>query len=317
MAQMKQEMRECSFKPKINKKESSQDRRGGETLRSDQSESCCLRLFNLAKRKAKKVDKPTNDYEYERNENQCTFNPNLVKPDVDIKPVNVSKATINKAIERIRKGREERLRVKAATSTNKDDWNVKIVPRKPIGDISFKQSEINTNENIEVKPIVTPLSSNVSPYSLSARDEIIKSLGQQSSKSIEDINNKKEILSSVRIPETNKIETNLEAKQSLKPLSDFQSIEQSQQNSQAQIEEDPLLFIDVNLGDYQKRIVVYKGDNANNLAEEFAKENSKYLIIIGLDNTAKEKLEALIEAQMEQLLEKIEEEVQSDDEAEE
>jgi hypothetical protein len=45
-----------------------------------------------------------------------------------------------------------------------------------------------------------------------------------------------------------------------------------------------MLFVDVNLGNSgNKRIVVYEGDTAEALAENFAKEN-------GLDDNMKEKL---------------------------
>ena len=52
----------------------------------------------------------------------------------------------------------------------------------------------------------------------------------------------------------------------------------------ANVNLEPMLFVDVNLGNSgNKRIVVYEGDTAEGLAENFANEN-------GLDGNMKEKL---------------------------
>jgi hypothetical protein len=53
-------------------------------------------------------------------------------------------------------------------------------------------------------------------------------------------------------------------------------------------EEAPLLFVDVNLGpSEQKRIVVFEGDDARSLAEQFCGEND-------LDDDTCDKLEHLL-----------------------
>lgn len=64
----------------------------------------------------------------------------------------------------------------------------------------------------------------------------------------------------------------------------------------------PLLYVDVNLGPGKsERIVVYDGDTANALAEQFSQTH-------GLDNNMKGKLVQLLDSQIAGLLEKIDEE---------
>lgn len=82
-----------------------------------------------------------------------------------------------------------------------------------------------------------------------------------------------------------------------------------QQDDNQQLMEDdgdeelnPLLFVDVNLGPGRaERIVVYEGDTAEQLAEEFTAKH-------GLDDNLKEKLVKLLENQIATLLVKIDEE---------
>ena len=63
-----------------------------------------------------------------------------------------------------------------------------------------------------------------------------------------------------------------------------------------------LLYVDVNLGpNKSERIIVYEGDTAGELAQQFAEKH-------GLDEGMKEKLTHLLDNQIGGLLEKIEEE---------
>lgn len=63
--------------------------------------------------------------------------------------------------------------------------------------------------------------------------------------------------------------------------------------------------MDVNLGPGEtKRIIVYEHDTSEELAESFAKEH-------GLDSQLKEKLKELLDAQIDGLLTRIDEEVVS------
>jgi len=73
-------------------------------------------------------------------------------------------------------------------------------------------------------------------------------------------------------------------------------------------EEQPLLFVDVNLGpNDQRRIVVFEGDEPRHLAEQFCIEND-------LDSETLDKLEQLLEQQIAAVLTKIDENEASDDE---
>jgi hypothetical protein len=72
-------------------------------------------------------------------------------------------------------------------------------------------------------------------------------------------------------------------------------------------ERNPLLFVDVNLGPGRsERIVVYEGDTAEQLADDFTKKH-------GLDENLKEKLVKLLENQIAGLLARIDEELTSND----
>lgn len=84
--------------------------------------------------------------------------------------------------------------------------------------------------------------------------------------------------------------------------------EQEEQRSQDEEGEgNPLLFVDVNLGPGRsERIVVYEGDTAEQLADEFTKKH-------GLDGNLKEKLVDLLEKQIAGLLGIIDEEHTSND----
>ena len=69
--------------------------------------------------------------------------------------------------------------------------------------------------------------------------------------------------------------------------------------------ENPILQIDVNLKHgIKKKVYVYEGDTAENLAIEFSEEN-------GLDDKMRKKLQILIQQEIDKLLTKIEEESQS------
>jgi hypothetical protein len=64
---------------------------------------------------------------------------------------------------------------------------------------------------------------------------------------------------------------------------------------------DPLLYVDVNLGTGTQRIVIFEGDTAEGLAQKFATEHK-------LDEVMKGKLAAMLQQQIDGVLEKIDEE---------
>ena len=85
---------------------------------------------------------------------------------------------------------------------------------------------------------------------------------------------------------------------------------QEQEESEEDDGQQPLLFVDINLGgEEQERIVVYEGDTAQNLALIFCQEHN-------LDEETQVKLEELLEQQMAGVLPKIDENSDYDDEQE-
>ena len=87
----------------------------------------------------------------------------------------------------------------------------------------------------------------------------------------------------------------------LSPLEDNQV-----EGEESEEEDNPLLFVDVNLGpDKAERIVVYDGDTAESLADAFTEKH-------GLSEMMRGKLVALLETEIAGLLSKIEEETGSD-----
>jgi len=87
--------------------------------------------------------------------------------------------------------------------------------------------------------------------------------------------------------------------------------EEPQQHYSQQTAQQPLLFVDINLGgDEQERIVVYEGDTAVQLAHNFCQEHN-------LDEETQEKLQELLEQQMAGVLPKVDEEEYNSEEEEE
>lgn len=67
-------------------------------------------------------------------------------------------------------------------------------------------------------------------------------------------------------------------------------------------ENEPMLYVDVNLGNSgTQRIVVFEGDTAEGLAEKFSQEHD-------IDETMKNKLILMLQQQIAGVLEKIDEE---------
>lgn len=67
--------------------------------------------------------------------------------------------------------------------------------------------------------------------------------------------------------------------------------------------ETPVLFIDVNIGNNKKpRIVLYNGDNPEDVATQFAKEHGKNIVpfqsFLGLDDIMKDKLVKILNYQL-------------------
>lgn len=250
------ELAECSFKPKIIEYKLKET-----TQQPIKDKDHCISLYKLAKKK--KSDKTTIDYEFEKAGNQCTFSPNIQKEEVDHTPVSVDKAMVDRAIERMKKGREERERINNAVFNKKYDSGQSS--KKVSVETSPKLSTQKGKRQFTNSPVASK-----------------RTIGQYNKEKPE--TQKKEV---ERLPDA-LLESQVE---SSGPFSESQAVEESdvktteeqkvteeQENqgddSVKDLEGEPLLFIDVNLGNVQKRIVVYKGDQPKILAENFARENS-------------------------------------------
>jgi len=95
------------------------------------------------------------------------------------------------------------------------------------------------------------------------------------------------------------------------PTAEADQNEESKTKDSAEVE--PKLFVDVNVANFGlQRIVVYEGDTVESLVEDFVKR-------CPIDEFMKEKLKALLQQQMDGVLERIEEDedIEQDDEEDE
>ena len=250
----------------------------------------CKLLYELSKKIAKKDDKSTDLYKFEKDPKEYTFNPNLSKDGVNDKKPTGSIETMDKAVERMKKAREEKDRVKRALGRGSDDPGMRFNLQKDRFVGSFQQftngkeqsmkqsssrSKVIAPEAIDrpVRSTNTPFSTEISPQPNRVPEEDVS---QRASAAAPPANAAPVDNKPVEVPAEQPQPQN-ELIGSIQALSDAQSVDQSQHNSNPPTShpetKEALLFIDVNLGNKQKRIVVYKGDTATELAEAFAKEN--------------------------------------------
>lgn len=117
------EQEECTFHPLTNEQvQISPD----ESIQS--SGDKCFDLYHLARAKAPKKDKSKDEYEVEKNAEECTFQPNINKSNKrpDSKPHYVNQRSIQETLDRMKRGREERDYKKKMTERGFD----KPIPNK-------------------------------------------------------------------------------------------------------------------------------------------------------------------------------------------
>ena len=73
----------------------------------------------MAKNQKPKQDTTNVDYEYERNKEELTFQPNIVRKQVSVEAVVSQDKYAQKQMERLAKGREEKERIKMMTERGK------------------------------------------------------------------------------------------------------------------------------------------------------------------------------------------------------
>ncbi len=104
-------MKECTFKPEI----SEQSRK---LIQKDQQPDKCAELFERAKQasltRQSVRDKTTEEIEYEREKQQCTFRPSIMAAPLSIPRPKMAEKT-QQHYERLERAREEKMRVKEIT----------------------------------------------------------------------------------------------------------------------------------------------------------------------------------------------------------
>lgn len=116
-----EELKHCTFKPNIQHKEGHEAPRTANQADKGQAPSNekYKQLYALAKPQKDKTDKTKEDYEFERNQQECTFQPKMnarAKQSVQVESGAVtSDKAVQKQIDRLNKAREEKERIKMYT----------------------------------------------------------------------------------------------------------------------------------------------------------------------------------------------------------
>ena len=314
----KNEIKECTFKPKINqsyppmkkgnKEENKNKNENKESKEKDENKNKNVnKSLKKNKNKSKnkfeelyeqgkkiiqsKKDKSREEIELEQQRKECTFQPNIK----NLKVKQIPKTNFNNDIynekeykylyERLRHGRLERM----VKDSNNDRYGLNDELKQFVKD----SKEYNFIQN---QAYLEPEGSyyynnnqieNDNNYNLNPKEgEIIEKTENKNIKSENKENNN---------------ENKSEKKENK------EGVEKKSENEGDPEEKDdiPLLIIDVNIRQgVKKKIFVYEGDTPEELAEKFAKEHN-------LEVETKNKLQSLIHSHMLRLLTRIEEENQS------
>ena len=291
----KREIKECTFKPKINQKypdmskgsKEEKNKKGNEENKKDEksllrkSRSKNKNKFEELYQKGKKLiqskkDRPKELIELEQQKKECTFQPNI------------------KNIEKIPK-----------TNFNNDIYNEKeykyLYERLKHGRLERMVKESNNDRyglNNELKQFVKD----------NKEYNFIQNQAYFESDDAYYINNQMESENNKEAKIMDKKEKNTVNKNNNIENQDNNQGEENKSENEGDPEkrdEIPLLIIDVNIRQgVKKKIFVYEGDTPEELAEKFAKEHN-------LEVETKNKLQGLINSHMLRLLTRIDEENQS------
>ena len=271
----KKELKECTFKPKINQDYISNKKDKNIQNANNDKKNRMVELYEKGTADIKKKkDKTIEEMEVEQQIKECTFHPNIKIegkiPETKFKNDIYKEKEYKDLYERLKKGRMERMVKKSAHE--RYDLNKEL--KKFV-----KQSKENKNkEYLEEEKIQEDYIEN---------NNIIKT--SKSNKNEKNENLKK----------------NMSANKNEEENYNNNSLEQSSEEDGEKKEGIPLLIIDVNIRQgVKKKIYVYEGDTPEGLAEKFAKEHN-------LEEETKNKLQNLIHNHMLRLLTRIEEENQS------
>eukprot|EP00347_Sterkiella_histriomuscorum_P024180 403332030 len=333
----KESLKECTFKPNL-QRESSNNRSQISHAKRDVSNTSKSRtrdygssgdrfndLYNLAKRMQQKpkTDKTTEEIEFEKAKDECSFAPNRNKvnnqseqlPTTQHDKPLIEDKYVQKDIERLRKAREERERVKKYTergiilneSTSKNSTSSSIIQKQRpqtvtnATSLSRQQSEFSAAQN----------SYRAQHQQKSSLQN--QRLGYSQNKSSVGMfnpipNSSNDITPAKPYSQQNDNESlrqqNIQQQKQLVQQQIQKTLQQPAQTPSQPIKspEQPLLFIDINLGEEStERIVVYEGDSAKELAQKFCELHN-------LDEETQVKLEEQLAAQIRSVLSKIDEE---------
>lgn len=131
-----EEKEKCTFKPEITKykpTESQFDSFNMSKTKKDKHAGCniaqggnrCQELYELSKKNQKKDDKATDDYIYEKEKSAYTFAPDLTKEQVRMNQA-VNAGLVTETIERLKRGREEREKLKKALERGTEDLGMRF-----------------------------------------------------------------------------------------------------------------------------------------------------------------------------------------------
>ena len=302
----KKEIKECTFKPKINQtypmakkknKEANEENKNEKNLKKNKSKNKFEELYEIGKNKIQaKKNKPREEIELEKQRKECTFQPNINNINIQkIPKTNFINDIYNEKeykylYERLKHGRLERM----VKESNNDRYGLNNELKQFVKD----SKEFNYIQNPAYFGPEDPFyNNNQNKY--------------ENNYNVNDNNNNEE----VEINEKQeKVKIKNESNKNNNKINNIQN-EQQQHNQEEggsenevdpeKKEDIPLLIIDVNIRQgVKKKIYVYEGDTPEDLAEKFAKEHN-------LEPETKNKLQTLIHSHMLRLLTRIEEENQS------
>ncbi|CDW86302.1 UNKNOWN [Stylonychia lemnae] len=361
-----EEIKDCTFKPHISKnsrniasncqdKVTSKTQRVGYLPGDYQSQGPKLqqikednqKIFNTnsgkfealyemskAKKYRWKRDKSPEEYEYERQKEECTFQPNRLKskdqlikaksPRIDSFQPALNNSNIQatqQTIERLQKARQEKELKKLALEHGKFINRINSSSHMAFNPQS---SRYTTNGMNQLQTGSKILNERSDSRNTSGFDGLFKSRCNSASafKSRERSPTQESHTPTLKKPKTSKIaassstmnsDINQPSKSQYQAFNEFQknrdnfmkSQLEQQERIQEKMSETPLLYVDINLGENQnERIIVFQGDSPTSLAQEFSLKN-------GIDGETQKKLEILLRSQIEKVKQKLENKVQA------
>jgi len=328
---VERELDECTFKPHTNsftRLPTTSSNRLDTSFDFDSSNFRGERLYKIASNKKKpRVDRSSNDIDFEKSAEHCTFQPKVIKNPktplrLNTKTLETSK-DFTKSVERMKKGRAQREYVRIMTEPRSP--SIENLPR-------FKFTLEKQESNKKSKRNLTKGTPTNQPEKVSKefyrridpkkgafryQEQAPRQNSSLSTSYIKDdqekfisFTNEKEASPYTNFENYTEMEEDFNSERTghLRKLIDkmLEPARAEKKNSDNNsLDRIPLLYVDVNFGvGKSQRIMVYEGDTAESLANSFA-------ITHHLEDNLKEKLRILLQNHMARVLSKIEEEMPS------